>query len=179
MLIWTARVSKKTKAVVAVILAGILAAAVLLLVGRSGGGQDAAAWQLTGNADRIAYLESMGWQVEEEPVETLQFLLPEKLGGALPHLQRAAGFPGLRPFCVLRQASGPVHLHRHQLSRTAGGCPGQPLRLRGAAGGRGYPLRRGRRIPGHTGLSGAGLSPFGMACGQKKNCRIAAVLFLG
>lgn len=33
MLIWTARVSKKTKAVVAVILAGILAAAVLLLVG--------------------------------------------------------------------------------------------------------------------------------------------------
>ena len=31
------------------------------------------------NADRIAYLESMGWQVEEEPVETLQFLLPEKL----------------------------------------------------------------------------------------------------
>ena len=79
MLIWTARVSKKTKAVVAVILAGILAAAVLLLVGRSGGGQDAAAWQLTGNADRIAYLESMGWQVEEEPVETLQFLLPEKL----------------------------------------------------------------------------------------------------
>ena len=77
MLIWTARVSKKTKAVVAVILAGILAAAVLLLVGRSGGGQDAAAWQLTGNADRIAYLESMGWQVEEEPVETLQFLLPE------------------------------------------------------------------------------------------------------
>ena len=76
MLIWTARVSKKTKAVVAVILAGILAAAVLLLVGRSGGGQDAAAWQLTGNADRIAYLESMGWQVEEEPVTTLQFLLP-------------------------------------------------------------------------------------------------------
>ena len=31
------------------------------------------------NDDRIAYLESMGWQVEEEPVETLQFLLPEKL----------------------------------------------------------------------------------------------------
>ena len=69
MLIWTARVSKKTKAVVAVILAGILAAAVLLLVGRSGGGQDAAAWQLTGNADRIADRESMGGQVEEEPEE--------------------------------------------------------------------------------------------------------------
>ena len=169
MLIWTARVSKKTKAVVAVILAGILAAAVLLLVGRSGGGQDAAAWQLTGNADRIAYLESMGWQVEEEPVETLQFLLPEKLEEpylTYNELQDSQGFD-------LSACCG------KQLSRTAGGCPGQPLRLRGAAGGRGYPLRRGRRIPGHTGLSGAGLSPFGMACGQKKNCRIAAVLFLG
>lgn len=179
MLIWTARVSKKTKAVVAVILAGILAAAVLLLVGRSGGGQDAAAWQLTGNADRIAYLESMGWQVEEEPVETLQFLLPEKLGGALPHLQRAAGFPGLRPFCVLRQASGRYTYTVTNYPGRPEGVQAQPLRLRGAAGGRGYPLRRGRRIPGHTGLSGAGLSPFGMACGQKKNCRIAAVLFLG
>ena len=79
MLIWTARISKKTKAVVAVILAGILAAAVILLAGRSHGGQDAAAWQLDSNADRVAYLESMGWQVEAEPVETLQFLLPEKL----------------------------------------------------------------------------------------------------
>ena len=142
MLIWTARVSKKTKAVVAVILAGILAAAVLLLVGRSGGGQDAAAWQLTGNADRIAYLESMGWQVEEEPVETLQFLLPEKLEEPYLTYNELQDSQGFRPFCVLRQASGPVHLHRHQLSRTAGGCPGQPLRLRGAAGGRGYPLRR-------------------------------------
>ena len=79
MLIWTARISKKTKAVVAVILAGILVAAVILLAGRSHAGRDAASWQLDSNADRVAYLESMGWQVEAEPVETLQFLLPEKL----------------------------------------------------------------------------------------------------
>ena len=38
MLIWTARISKKTKAVLAVILAGILLAAVILLAGRSGAG---------------------------------------------------------------------------------------------------------------------------------------------
>ena len=79
MLIWTARISKKTKAVVAVILAGILVAAVILLAGRSHAGRDAASRQLDSNADRVAYLESMGWQVESEPVETLQFLLPEKL----------------------------------------------------------------------------------------------------
>lgn len=178
MLIWTARVSKKKTAVItAVILVAVLA--VVVLVGNQADPAVSGLPQLADNDARVSYLQSMGWEVDPEPVETLQFLLPEKLGGALPHLQRAAGFPGLRPFCVLRQASGPVHLHRHQLSRTAGGCPGQPLRLRGAAGGRGYPLRRGRRIPGHTGLSGAGLSPFGMACGQKKNCRNAAVLFLG
>ena len=131
MLIWTARVSKKTKAVVAVILAGILAAAVLLLVGRSGGGQDAGARQLTGNADRIAYLESMGWQVEEEPVETLQFLLPEKLEEPYLTYNELQDSQGFDLSAVPRQASGPVHLHRHQLSRTAGGCPGQPLCLRG------------------------------------------------
>ncbi|HJB77052.1 DUF4830 domain-containing protein [Oscillibacter valericigenes] len=79
MLIWTARISKKTKAVLAVILAGILLAAVILLAGRSGAGGTASEWRLATNTDRVAYLESLGWQVEEEPVETLQFLLPEKL----------------------------------------------------------------------------------------------------
>lgn len=95
MLIWTARVSKKTKAVIAVILAGILVAAAILLTGRSGPGDDAAEWQLNSNADRIAYLESMGWRVEAEPVETLQFLLPEKLEEpylTYNELQDAQGF---------------------------------------------------------------------------------------
>ena len=78
MLIWTARISKRAKAALAVILAGVLLAVVLLLMGRSDYGQ-AAQWQLTTNEDRVAYLESLGWQVEPEPVETLQFLLPEKL----------------------------------------------------------------------------------------------------
>ena len=95
MLIWTARVPKKMKAVIVVILAGILVAAVVLLAGRSGPGDDAAEWQLSSNDDRIAYLESMGWQVEEEPVETLQFLLPETLEEpylTYNELQDAQGF---------------------------------------------------------------------------------------
>ena len=125
MLIWTARVSKKTKAVVAVILAGILAAAVLLLVGRSGGGQDAAAWQLTGNADRIAYLESMGWQVEEEPVETLQFLLPEKLEEpylTYNELQDSQGFD-LSACCGKQVARYTYTVTNYP--GAAGGCPGR------------------------------------------------------
>ena len=109
MLIWTARISKKTKAVVAVILAGILAAAVILLAGRSHGGQDAAAWQLDSNADRVAYLESMGWQVEAEPVETLQFLLPEELEEpylTYNELQDAQGFD--LSACCGKQVAYPV-----------------------------------------------------------------------
>lgn len=180
MLIWTARVSKKTKAVVAVILAGILAAAVLLLVGRSGGGQDAAAWQLTGNADphRLSGVHGLAggggtggdaavsaaggnW---EEPYLTYN------------ELQDSQGFD--LSACCGKQVARYTYTVTNYPGRPEG-VQAQPLCLRGAAGGRGYPLRRGRRIPGHTGLSGAGLSPFGMACGQKKNCRNAAVLFLG
>ena len=80
MLIWTARVpKKKTAAVLAVLLLGaLMAAAVILLAGRADS-REAAEVQLEDNGDRVAYLESLGWQVEAEPVETLQFLLPAEL----------------------------------------------------------------------------------------------------
>ena len=31
------------------------------------------------NADRVAYLQSLGWEAEEEPIETLDLKLPEDL----------------------------------------------------------------------------------------------------
>ena len=61
------------------IAAGTVLAALILILGRGGSGEEPSRPQLTGNAERVAYLQEMGWQVEEEPVETLQFLLPEKL----------------------------------------------------------------------------------------------------
>lgn len=78
MVIWTARFSKKAKAVLVVIVLGLIAAAVILLAG----GQDSRTGteiRLTSNEERVAYLQSLGWTVEPEPVETLQFLLPEEL----------------------------------------------------------------------------------------------------
>ena len=75
MLIQTIRLTRK-KAVLAAILAGILMSALILLLGRGGGSEEASAPQLTGNAERVAYLRELGWEVEEEPVTTLQFLLP-------------------------------------------------------------------------------------------------------
>lgn len=94
MLIQTVRLTRK-KAVLAAILAGILMAALILLLGRGGGSEEASAPQLTGNAERVAYLRELGWEVEEEPVTTLQFLLPPQLKGdyvAYNDLQKQQGF---------------------------------------------------------------------------------------
>lgn len=80
MLIWTTRFTRK-KAVLAVVALGLVFAAAILLAGRAGDeGKDLAAEPLMTNEDRVAYLQSLGWEVEAEPVETLQFLLPESLG---------------------------------------------------------------------------------------------------
>lgn len=80
MMIWTAKFSKK-RAAAAVIFMGIVMAALILLMGRAPEeAEDAAPMpQLTSNAQRVDYLRSLGWDVEEEPIETLQFLFPEKL----------------------------------------------------------------------------------------------------
>lgn len=94
MLIWTARFSRK-KAVLAVITMGVVMAALIILMGRMPPEEDAALPQLTDNSQRVAYLQSLGWEVAPEPLETLQFLLPDAL--AEPYLtynelQKPQGF---------------------------------------------------------------------------------------
>jgi len=77
MFIWTARFSRK-KAVASVLVMGIVMVILILLTAR----QDEKAAeqsQLTDNTQRVAWLETLGWQVDPEPLETLQFLLPETL----------------------------------------------------------------------------------------------------
>ena len=78
MLIWTTRFTRK-KAALAVVVLGLVFAAAILLAGKEGAPKDPAAEPLLTNEDRVAYLQSLGWEVEAEPVETLQFLLPEAL----------------------------------------------------------------------------------------------------
>lgn len=94
MVIWTARFSKKAKAVLLVIALGVVAAVVILLSG--GRGNEATVEiHLATNDDRVAYLQSLGWTVESEPVETLQFLLPEELSEpylTYNQLQKEQGF---------------------------------------------------------------------------------------
>ena len=77
MMIWTARLSRK-KAVLSVLLMGTVMLVLMILTHRAPG-ETTVLPQLTTNEERVAYLESLGWQVESEPLETLQFLLPETL----------------------------------------------------------------------------------------------------
>ena len=105
MLIWTAKFSRK-KAVAAVIAMGIVMAALIMLMGRMPEDGNAEPPVLADNPQRVAYLRSLGWEVEPEPVETLQFLLPDTL--AEPYLtynelQTAQGFD-LTP-CLGKQVS--------------------------------------------------------------------------
>lgn len=99
MLIFTTRFSKK-KAVLIVVLLGLAIAALILFVGRKAE-EAPVPPQLLTNEDRVAYLQSMGWEVSPEPVETLQFLLPDHLAEpylSYNELQNAQGFD-LTPCC--------------------------------------------------------------------------------
>nr|WP_325240372.1 DUF4830 domain-containing protein [uncultured Oscillibacter sp.] len=78
MLIWTAKFSRK-KAVGAVVLMGVVMAALIILTGRAPEEPEAPLPKLSTNEERVAYLQSLGWEVEPEPIETLQFLLPAEL----------------------------------------------------------------------------------------------------
>ena len=94
MMIQAVRLTRK-KAALAVILAGAVMAVLILLLGRGGSPAQQDRPLLTGNAERVAYLQELGWDVVEEPVTTLQFLLPPQLKGdyvAYNDLQKSQGF---------------------------------------------------------------------------------------
>ena len=118
MLIWTTRFSKK-KAVLAVLALGAVLAALICFLGRGGGGEEEPLPQLLSNEDRVAYLQSLGWEVEPEPIETLQFLLPAELEEpyrSYNELQLSQGFDLVK--CCGRQVS--------RCTYTVTNYPGQP-----------------------------------------------------
>ena len=83
------------KAALAVILAGAVLAALILLLGQRGGAGASEQPCLSNNGERVAYLRELGWEIDPEPLTTLQFLLPPKLSGdyiTYNDLQKAQGF---------------------------------------------------------------------------------------
>ena len=100
MFIWSTQLSKKKLVLGGVLIACVLAAA-LFLPTLLGAEEAPAALPGETNAQRVEYLRNCGWEVVEEPVETFQFLLPEKLEepyASYNDLQLSQGFD-LRPYC--------------------------------------------------------------------------------
>ena len=74
----TAKKWRRSYAVAGVLLLGaVLTGLILLARGCSGEGDKA----LLNNDDRVAYLLSLGWEIDPEPVETLHLQLPDELVG--------------------------------------------------------------------------------------------------
>ena len=131
MKIWNLRVTKK-RAAAAVVAAGALLCALILFLGRGSVPEEPCL--LESNQDRVEYLETWGWEVEEEPLETLQFLLGEAL--TEPYLsynvlQRSQGVD-------LEECAGkPISRYTYAVTNYPGGregvqvnlyvCEGQPV----------------------------------------------------
>ncbi len=75
---------------------GLVIGSAMLLAGCFGGDKETEVITAATNEKRVAYLEALGWQVEPQPIETLDLQLPEKLEGewdAYAKLQKGQGLP--------------------------------------------------------------------------------------
>ena len=75
---------------------GLVIGSALLLAGCFGGDKETEVITAATNEERVAYLEALGWQVEPQPIETLDLQLPETLEGewdAYAKLQKGQGLP--------------------------------------------------------------------------------------
>lgn len=94
MFVLTTRLRKK-RAILVGVLAILLIVGGLLWRGLSREAEAPEETVLRDNEDRIAYLKELGWEVDEEPVESMELELPEELTGsyaAYNELQLAQGF---------------------------------------------------------------------------------------
>lgn len=101
MFVFTAKLDRK-KAVVFVICLALLLAAVILLVSLRGGGSKPAEPKHTAPSavadadDAAAYLRSLGWEVEPEPLEVKPLVIPRSFTGVYAdyaELQARQGYP--------------------------------------------------------------------------------------
>ena len=68
----------RAKAVISVLLLGVFLSGLILLTGACQRNEEVTPPGAVTNADRLAYLADLGWEVDAEPVETLHLQLPEE-----------------------------------------------------------------------------------------------------
>lgn len=89
----------KKSAVLVVLLVALLLAVIILLSGRNSSSSDGQL--LNTNEARVGYLESLGWQVDAEPLEEKCIIIPNEFSDVYKEynrLQQAQGFD-LSRFC--------------------------------------------------------------------------------
>jgi len=98
MFIVTTKLSRK-KAVAIVLILALLLGAIILFAGRrdqnAGEAPDAVHIPVETAQDIVAYLNSLGWQVGEEPIEVQEVLIPREFNEvytAYNEIQKKAGF---------------------------------------------------------------------------------------
>jgi len=100
MFILTAKFSKR-KAIVAVLILAVILIAVILIAGRAGqkkgNASETAALSavVKNNEQRVKYLNSLGWEVEEEPIEEQKVIIPREFNDIYERyndLQKMQGF---------------------------------------------------------------------------------------
>lgn len=99
MFILTAKFSKR-KAVVAVLILAVILIAVILIAGKAGrksNARETAALSavVKNNEQRVKYLNSLGWEVEEEPIEEQKVIIPREFNDIYERyndLQKMQGF---------------------------------------------------------------------------------------
>ena len=80
MFIVTAKVPRR-RSLLPILLVAVLAVVVILCLraGKTGAGDKSPELRAETNEARIQYLESLGWEVDGEPIEVLRLTLPEEL----------------------------------------------------------------------------------------------------
>ena len=124
MKIWNLRITKKR--LVGGVVATILAVCGLLFLFGQEPPPPEEPMLLETNADRLAYLAGWGWEVEEEPVETLQFLLEVPLQEpylSYNVLQRSQGFD------LEEWAGKPLYRYTYSVTNYPGGREGVQVNL--------------------------------------------------
>ncbi len=96
MFVYTAKINKRKALLYTVALALLIAVAIILVsVLRDGGGASVSESSVRDSGDVVQYLSSLGWKVDEEPIEVKEIVIPREFTGVYAdyiELQRAQGY---------------------------------------------------------------------------------------
>lgn len=97
MVVLTAKVSKGKIAAIVIIIVAIIALLIALCNGseKGTGTAETTSVSVKDNDERVAYLESFGWEIDDTPVETQEVRIPQEMPEVLKKyntLQKSQGF---------------------------------------------------------------------------------------